>query len=183
MTRSCIYFFLFKLNNINVAYLWFTTFCVIILTKTFERIAHYKVSVCVYIFELPVVYWKWPNFSCFPNTRGWLTFFFFEASNNAGFFPTTSANLLPNMYKSKRLSTSNHEYYYHDMYQPRWLYAFGAPYVLQCYMALKRVRRRKLLETPCNTGDERPTSKKEPLLCTIVTNVWGRRMAATCVCR
>ena len=64
-----------------MAYLWFTTFCVIILTKTFERIAHYKVSVCVYICELPVVYWKWPNFSCFPNTRGWLTFFFFEASN------------------------------------------------------------------------------------------------------
>ena len=31
----------------------------------------------------------------------------------------------------------------------RWLYAFGAPYALQCYMALKRVRRRKLLETPC----------------------------------
>ena len=30
----------------------------------------------------------------------------------------------------------------------RWLYAFGAPYVLQCYMALKRVRCRKLLETP-----------------------------------
>ena len=29
-----------------------------------------------------------------------------------------------------------------------WLYAFGTPYVLQCYMALKRVRRRKLLETP-----------------------------------
>ena len=48
------------------------------------------------------------------------------------------------MYKSKRLSTSNHEYYH---------------YVLQ-------------------TGDERPTSKKEPLLCTIVTNVWGHRMAA-----
>ena len=45
----------------------------------------------------------------------------------------------------------------------RFWRALHAP---QCYMALKRVRRKKLLETPCictNTGDERPTSKKEPL--------------------
>ena len=31
----------------------------------------------------------------------------------------------------------------------RWLYAFGVPYALQCYMALKCVRRRNFLETPC----------------------------------
>ena len=40
------------------------------------------------------------------------------------------------------------------------------------------------VRTTTNTGDERPTSKMEPLLmCNIFINVWGRarRMAATCV--
>ena len=34
------------------------------------------------------------------------------------------------------------------LHATRWLYAFGDPYALQCYIAVKHVRRRKLLEIP-----------------------------------
>ena len=88
-------------------------------------------------------------------------FLFWGFQQNAGFFPTTSANLLPNMYKSKRrLSTST---------APTMSITNSKHYVY-------------VLQT--QEIDERPTSKMEPLLmCTIFTNVCdrARRMAATCV--
>ena len=88
-------------------------------------------------------------------------FLFWGFQQNAGFFPTTSANLLPNMYKSKRrLSTST---------APTMSITNSKHYVY-------------VLQT--QEINEGPTSKMEPLLmCTIFTNVCdrARRMAATCV--
>ena len=78
------------------------------------------------------------------------------------------------VYKSKFCSSAGfrHTSWIHlTPYNTRWLYAFGTPYVLQCYMAIKRVRRRKLLETPWIVGGRTGTVSSSSCVWSIIWNV------------